>query len=917
MILALLLATRLDFLLQHGAELRAQRHADQALPFLREAIELANDAHDTKREAEAYAQIGGAYRSTHQEDASIDAFQRELEIGRAAGDLAIQADALGGLVGVFVDRGKYHEAEMYDRQTLDIGTRTNDMAIRLRALNGLAVIGDRSGRSAEGLHYARIALAELDAATREGVRITPQAYFSIPYNLGKALSEAGDYAQASRYFERARAAAEQISLTAGIWHVLHETGEMYRSQGDLSTAVRYYQRALAEANRLESHDPEATTLRALGACAEARGDFAGALSHYQEALAIFEKIDFGSELPQTFTMLARMQFITGDRDGARQSLDRAAALAAKMSQPLGVVLEELESGREKFETGDVSGAKSDYAAALDVARTNNLDSFRASALLGLADIARAENDLPAALTRYAEAADAIDNTRARIPSIDERSMYVAATHAIYEHWLDVLLAARQTSQAFRVLERERSRNVLEALGSQTMERRPAVFALNRRISSLQVELTAPSLTSQRRATLLAELDDAERRLDFQQTSQRQRAPVRRDLASLQRALADDEAWIEFTTRPNSVIAFVVTRDRISVVQRAVTSLASRIEFFNDLLDSDHSVDAIRPAVALSNDLLAPVLRALPLSIRRLIIGVAGDLAALPFDALTDPERPSRPIVERYEIAYAPSLATLAELRERHPPSPRFDVLGVAPLAGGTLASFGLPAYRSAALAPLPWSGREVDDVAKLMHGRVERLVGKAATEEAFRRINLRDYKVIHLATHAVLDPEYPSRSGIVFSRGSKSDAGWLQMREIYQLDLDGQLVVLSACQTAFGTTSSAEGMHSLARAFTYAGANAVVGTLWKVEDLSASKIVRSMYAGIKRGEPVSTALRDAQLKAAAADPYRNARDWAGWVATGDPAVRPAIAGAIPLSPWLATIVIAAAFLWGVAALRRA
>lgn len=894
MILALLFATRLDFLLQHGMELRAQRHADQAIPFLSEAIEVAHEANDVKHEAQAYGQIGAAYHSTHELEKALGAFGRERELGRAMHDISVEADALSGIVAVNVDRGNYADAQKVQHQVLDIATRADDVAIRLRALNGLAVIGDRSGRSAEGAHYARIALSELDAATRAGKKINPQAYFSIPYNLGKALSEQGDYAQASQLFERARSAAERLGLAAGMWHVLQETGEMYRAQGDLSTAGRYYQRALAEANRLESHDPEATTLRALGACAEARGDFNAALARYQEALALFERIDFASELPQTLTMLARMQFMTGDRDGARRSLDRAGGLAAKMTMPLGTVLETLESGREKFEMGDIAGAKSDYDAAIDVASKNDLDSFRASALLGAADIARVEGDLQTALRRYAEAADAIDATRARIPSMEARSMYVAATHAIYENWLEAMLAAKQNANAFLVLERERSRNVLEALLSQTIERRPAVIALNRRISSLQVALTSPSLTPQNRASLLAQLDDAERGLDFQQTALPPAKPVHRDLPSLQKALAPDEAWIEYTTRPNSVIAFVVTGDRVKVVQRAVASLAPRIEFFNDLLDSDRSADAIRPAASLSNDLLADVLREVPASVHRLIIGVAGELAALPFDALTDPANPKRPILERYDVAYAPSLATLAELRERRRPSPQYDLVGVAPLG-----------------ATLPWSRREIEDVAGRLRGPVHQLLGNGASKEAFERLTLRNYKVIHLATHALLDAEYPARSGIVFSDG------WLQMREIYQLDLDGQLVVLSACQTAFGTTSSAEGMHSLARAFTYAGANAVVGTLWKVEDQSASNIARKMYASIARGASVSSALRNAQLATAAGDPYRNAREWAGWVATGDPAVRPAIAGTMPISPWLAAFGIAAAFLWGVAALRRA
>ena len=903
-------ADRIDWLLHHAGELQSaqQRRADLAIPFLLEAVEHAEASQDKKREGQARIQLGRAYSSTHQQEKAFEAYRRALQLSRDVGDTTTETNTLAGLCGLHSDRGEFEEAQKFCRAVLDIGTRDNDAGTRVRGLNGLAAIADHRGRSGEGAAYARIALAELDAGTRAGKSFMAQAYFAVPYNLAKALSESGEYAQASIYFERARAAAERDGVIAGVWHVLQETGEMYRSQGDLSTAVRYYQRALAEANRLESHDPEAITLRALGAAAEARGDFGAALVHYQEALAIFDKAGFGSELPQTLTMLSRVQFLTGKRDAARLSLDRAAALVAKMSQPLGEVSEKIESGRQKFEGGDLRAAKPEFLAALDTAKKNSLDSFSASALLGLADIARAEGNVELALQRYSEAADAIDATRARIPSIEERSMYVSATHRIYEHWLDTLLKAGFFERAFIVIERERSRNLLDAMLSQTIERPPEVRALNARVSSLQVQLTSSSLGPAKRRLLLDQLDDAERKLDLMQTSSKPPPPFHRDLSSLRRTLQEGEAWIEYTTRPNEVIVFLLTRHGFSVTEHAASSLVSRIDFFNDLLNSTHSEEAIRPGVALSNDLLGDVLPKLPASIHRLIIGVAGELAALPFDALPDPRNQGKPILARYEVAYAPSLATLAELRDRRSPAPRYDLLGVAPLAGSALAA-ALPSYRSAALAPLPWSRREVEEVTQLVRGRADSLFGVEATEDAFKRLRLRDYKVIHLATHALLDPQNPSRSGIVFSRGSTSDDGWLQMREIYQLDLAGQLVVLSACQTAFGTVSSAEGMQSLARAFTYAGARAVVGTLWKVEDITAAHIVENMYSAIGRGESVSAALRSAQLDAAGAQPYRNARGWAGWVATGDPTARPDITSPISTRRWaLAFAALVAAFI---------
>ncbi|HEY8133072.1 MAG TPA: CHAT domain-containing tetratricopeptide repeat protein [Thermoanaerobaculia bacterium] len=903
-------SARIDFLLQHAADLQSarQRRADLAIPFLLEAVESTERLQDTTREAKALVQLGRAYSSTHQQEKSFEAFRRALQLSRVAGEADTETNALAGLGGLHSDRGEFDEAQKCYRVVLDIGTRDSDAGTRVRGLNGLAAIADHRGRSKEGATWARIALAELDAGTREGKSFMTQAYFSVPYNLAKALSEEGEYAQASIYFERARVAAERDGAIAGVWHVLHETGEMYRSQGDLSTAVRYYQRALAEANRLESHDPEAITLRALGAAAEARGDFGAALVHYQEAMAIFDKAGFGSELPQTLTMLSRVQFMTGKRDAARASLDRAAALSATMGQSIGEFYTKFEAGRQKFESGDLRAAESEFLSALDVARTNKLDSFSASALLGLADIARAEGKIESALQRYSDAADAIDATRAKIPSIEARSMYVSATHEIYEHWLDTLFKAGLHDRAFIVIERERSRNLLDALLSQAIERPPEVRALNTRISTLQVQLTSSALVPAKRRFLLDQLDDAERKLDLMQTSTKAPPRFNRDLPSLRRTLQEDEAWIEYSTRPNAVIVFLLTRHGFSAMEHATSSLESRIDFFNDLLNSAHSEEAIRPGVALSNDLLADVLPKLPPSVHRLIIGVAGELAALPFDALPDPRDQRKPILARYEVAYAPSLTTLAELRDRRLPSPRYDLLGVAPLAGDRLAA-ALPAYRSAALAPLPWSRREVEEVAQLVRGRSDSLLGVAATEEAFKRLRLRDYKVIHLATHALLDPQNPSRSGIVFRRGSSSDDGWLQMREIYQLDLAGQLVVLSACQTAFGTVSSAEGMQSLARAFTYAGARAVVGTLWKVEDTTAARIVENMYSAIAEGSSVSAALRSAQLEAAGEQPYRTAREWAGWVATGDPASRPDITSPVSTRRWaLAFAVIIAAFI---------
>ncbi len=893
---------RFDWLMEHAVALRSQqqRHADLALPFIREAVESAEAAHDERREAKARFELGAALISTHNYEGARATLLRTLELSRRWGDFATENNALVSLGSMDIEIGDYDEAVANYRRMLDLATSRGDAATRVRALNSLSATADRSGRGADGVRYGRMALQELDDGVRKGIKFIPAAFFSVPYNLGKGLSVEGDYLDASRYYDRARAAAEKDGSMGGVWHVMHETGDMYLMQGDLPTAERYFERALDIAQKIESRDPEAMTRRALGSLAEQRGDLPAALSHYKTALEMFEKANFRSEIPSTLTALSRVQFLSGYKPEAAITLRRAETLAKLMNQPLALVRVKIESGNQKLNDGDADGATSEFGVALSFARSGGIRSLASSALLGLAQAARAEGKSEPALAFFAQGADSIDAVRASIPSADERSLFVTATHQTYEQWMDTLLesahgadAERALEQAFFVLERERSRNLFDALRSgrlvrargQSSAQRQAEQRLGEEVSMLQIQLGSSALPAARRQLLVQRLDDSEQKFAILDASNGPTSvlPALQRVETMRKCLAEDEAFIEYAVRRGQITTFLVTRGVFRVFSRPVEDLKGRILLFTDLLSGPDSEEAIRPGLALSATLLGDALPFLDRGgIHRIFVSVAGDLAALPFDALPDPTNRSRPILERYEIAYTTSLLALAEIRSHPGPRPPYDLLALAPFSDGNASAW--PVQR-AELRALPSSGEEVNRITRLMAGHVEAMTGKAATARAFKEEPLRDYKVIHLATHALLDPQVPSRSAIVFAQGSTPEGGWLRSREISSLDLAGQLVVLSACQSAAGTTSSAEGMHSLARAFTYAGARTVVGALWKVEDASAAAIVEDMYKSIATGQSVSGALREAQLRMAGDHPYRNSRRWAGWIAAGDPAAK--------------------------------
>lgn len=897
-------ANNFDSLLARASALQSgqQRHADQAVPLLREAIALAVAEHDPMRETKAQVKLGAACISTHDHECARAALERGLLLAHEGGDFETETSALISLGSMYGELGQADEAVRIYERLLETATSRHDVPARVRALNGLAALADRTGRGADGIRYARMALKELDDGARHGVTFAPQAFFSIPYNLGKGLSEEGEYLEASRYFERARTAAENMKLIAGIWHVLHETGEMDRMQGDLAGAERYYDRALDVARKIESRDPEAMTVRALGQIAEERGDLAAALARYEAALAMFQTAGFAVEVVDTIVSMSRVQFLLGRRSDAKTSLDRAASLLPNLNEPATMTRLKLESANQELRAGSSAQAAADYAAAFHIADTAGIRTLVPQALLGMAEAAVMRGDIDRALELFARGADTIDAVRANIPSPDQRASFVDATHRTYEEWFDTLLDSAKgphidrREQAFLVLERERSRNLFDALHAAAVvrSREQSAAAVRARryaaqVSSLQIQLGGAGMSTQQRQSLLERLDDAEHVLDVTASAAAaQNRSMPRNAGMLSRHLSSGEALVEFAQRGDRLVVFLVTRDGFQVLQQRIPDLDARIDLFNALLLSPRSEEAVQVGLRLSRKLLGDALPVLGDRVHRILFCVAGDLAGLPFAALPDPQDAgARPLVSRYEIGYVPSLLALAEMRTRAERAAPFDVLALAPLADGG-RSAAVPSSR-AELGPLPWSRSEVDRIGALMSGRVRTLTGASATETAFKQSALSDYKVIHLATHALLDPDVPSRSAIVFARSTGGDDGWLQPREIASLDLSGQLVVLSACESAAGRPSHAEGVHSLARAFTYGGAKTVVGTLWRVEDSSSAAFVVEMYRAIAGGESVGGALRTAQLRVAGDHPYRNAQQWAGWIASGDAGFRPPLA----------------------------
>jgi CHAT domain-containing protein/Tfp pilus assembly protein PilF len=822
------------------------------------------------------------------------AFEAGLALSRSANDARDAALFLSNLGGVAAEAGDYAEASALLQEAISnyrAQERWLRVAALLRDLGAVALLrGDYPG-AVRVLSEAAAIFRRMGpgAGTDEIDEITARS------TLASARAAMGDLEGARAELERAEALARSLGGARGRASLT----ELARARGDLELKFN----RLAEAER---HYTRAHRL-ARGEAAEwtrSQAQVGVASVHmrresYHRAQIILEQVLMQRsvsthEAAMIRVLLGQAAWRRGETATARlafgQALDTLRALGAVVdgADALGKL------GDLEAQAGRPLAAESLYQRGLARLGARPAPEVAWGLHAGLAAALRSRGALADAAGELQAAIAEIERISGGLQLEEHRAAFRADKWDVYIDLALVERARGRTAAAFEASERLRARQMLDLLArgrvaeggagpglasrEQDLRRRMAELTQQLEVppdtaSDLRDPAHADAATEATRAALASAQEAyGALLLEMREANPSYAALVRGEIVSapdVMRALAPDEALLEYLVGDSTTVVFVVTADSLAALDLKVShnALTAQVDFARTTLARPREGNARRawrPSLRrLYRQLVAPVEASeLLAGKRRLLIAPHAELHYVPFAALVQPGPPEQVLVERYVIEYVPSASVWLRLAGRPGPPRRAGVLALAPRAGA-----------------LPGSRAEVAAIGRIYGSGARVLVGPQATEQAFRTL-APDQGIVHLATYGVLNKHNPLFSFVELGAGSGQD-GRLEVHEVFGLTFNVRLLVLSACQTGVGAGPLADvppgdDWVGLVQGFLYAGASNVMATLWPVADVATARLMERFYGELAAGRPEAEALALAQRAAAHDAGTAHPFYWAGF-----------------------------------------
>lgn len=854
----------------------------KGLDFFNQSLSLWQSIGDLPGQAELLTNLGYTHTDLGNLKQALNYFSQALSFWQAAKHRRGEARTLTAIGVVHCSLGDMQKAIDNHTRAVNIFHTIGDILGEAVTLNGIAYVYNSTGEPVKALELYKKALQLYkDANRRSGEAVTIG-------QIGRIYEALGEKSKALEYHNRRLGISRSLSNPRAEAHTLRDIGVVFDSLGETEKALGYYDQALSISRTQGDRRSEGYTLNCIGYVYDRKGEKERALGMYRQALELLHAVEDRTGETLTLHNIARVTRDLGD-------LTEAQAQAKAL---LGIV-ESLRTKviNQELRTSYFASAHQHYELYIDILMRLHRDSPA-----GGYDVAALE--------------------------ISEKARGRSLLDLLNEAGADVRQGVDQA-----LLQQERHLQQLLNSRAETQVRLARGRPAEGQMAAIKNEIA--DLTSQYEAVLAR----------IRSTSPRYAAlahPRILKLPEIQELLGEDTMLLEYFLGSEKSYLWAVTSGSVATFElpgrsalenearRLYGLLASFSEtpedlplqqrrLYQDRIQKNYSETAAR----LSEMLLAPV--ADRLAAKRLIIVADGALLYVPFAALPIPPGPRKtadmqsPLIVRHEIVNLPSISVIAAIRKEASgccsPSKTLAVLAdpvferddprVDP---GGPRTRGRPAAGRAQLQPdqklpvsrgagatdeklkfqrLPEAWAEAMAISKLVP-QADRMLalGFDANISTATGAELRHYRIIHFATHALIYGVHPQLYGIVLSlvdkNGNPQD-GFLRLNEIYNLKLETDLVVLSACQTAIGKEIQGEGLVGLTRGFIYAGAPRVVASLWKVNDKASAELMKNFYEAMLSRERLrpAAALRAAQIKMWKQSRWNFPYYWAAFLLQGE------------------------------------
>lgn len=878
--------------------------AQLMLDRLQEALPLFASLGDRAREADVLTYIGLALWKLGRYPEAIASYERSLEIRRARHDRWGEAITSQNLCLVRVSRSDWREAIRCYEQILPLLEEVGEPDAE--ALNGLggAYSGLGEPRKAREL-YARALQKRLALDDwREAARVLN--------NLAVLSVDQDDLGQALVYYGQALEAVRKVGDRDWGARILSNLGGAYLDIGEPQRALDLLSEALPVRHELGDRRGEVATLLLLGSAHERLGDLPAALESYGQALRIAREM--GDRAGEAFALvqLGQGHLRAGDLDRALELLTQSASLHRGLENRAGLASVLQWTGETEARLGRREKALTTLREALELRRALEDPSGQAETLGSLAAVERGLGRLQEAAAHAEEAVGLVESARATVADPGLRAALLASRRHAFDLAIGLRMDLGHAEAALALSERARARSLLDLLQEVRTDIRQGIppelreqqtslaFRLGRTARELRGSPGEPK-RAQLQSELTGLLAEADRLEDQVRRSNPRYAVLDQpalDSAAIRGLLDPDTVLLEYTLGDERSFLWVVTPARVESFElpgREEIEAAAR-RSYADLRDPEKKDGEAHRA--LSRLLFGKV--ADRLHCRRLVIVADGALQYVPFAVLPDPEDPSGsvPLVVGHEIVSLPS-ASVLDVQRRvlagRPPAEKAVAILADPVftpwdsrlpkrdAARSPASAPAPGERFQRLPATEWEARAI--AALLPPGQVFLGLGTKASRATALGGSLAGHRAVHFATHGEIDPETPRLSFLalsMFDDKSQPQEGYLRLSDVYNLELDADLVVLSGCETALGREIRGEGLMGLTQGFFYAGAERVMASLWRVEDRATAELMSRFYrAMLKEGLPPAAALRAAQLSIRGDPRWQDPFYWAPFVLQGD------------------------------------